>query len=132
MIKQEALAEGARSEEYRVKGEMLTASPHLVKKGMKRVLLPNYYDENCAMLEVELDEKLNAAANAQRYFKLYRKAQVARKLAEEQIAEATEELAYLETSWETWNSAKAKRSLPRFAKSWCGWAIFEAPRAAGR
>ena len=111
LIKQEALAEGARSEEYRVKGEMLTASPHLVKKGMKRVLLPNYYDENCAMLEVELDEKLNAAANAQRYFKLYRKAQVARKLAEEQIAEATEELAYLENQLENLELCEGEAEL---------------------
>lgn len=111
LIKQEALAEGARSEEYRVKGEMLTASPHLVKKGMKRVLLPNYYDENCAMLEVELDEKLNAAANAQRYFKLYRKAQVARKLAEEQIGEATEELAYLENQLENLELCEGEAEL---------------------
>ena len=111
LIKQEALAEGARSEEYRVKGEMLTASPHLVKKGMKRVLLPNYYDENCAMLEVELDEKLNAAANAQRYFKLYRKAQVARKLAEEQIAEATEELGYLENQMENLELCEGEAEL---------------------
>lgn len=133
LIKQEALAEGARSEEYRVKGEMLTASPHLVKKGMKRVLLPNYYDENCAMLEVELDEKLNAAANAQRYFKLYRKWHRWRaSWRRSRLPKRRRSLPIWKTSWKTWNSAKAKRSLPRFARSWCGWAIFEAPRAAGR
>lgn len=95
-LQQEAYDASARSEEYRIKGEMLTASPHLVKKGMKQVLLPNYYDENCALMNVELDEKLNAAANAQRYFKLYRKAQVARKLAAEQLESSNAELAYLE------------------------------------
>ena len=92
----EALESGERAEEYRMKGEMLSASPHLVKKGMKKVLLPNYYDESCASIEVELDEKLSATANAQRYFKLYKKAQVARKLAEEQREKAVTELDYLE------------------------------------
>ena len=96
LLQQEAYDDAARSEEYRIKGEMLTAGPHLVKKGMKQVMLPNYYDENCALMPVELDEKLSASANAQRYFKLYRKAQVARKLAGEQLAQGREELAYLE------------------------------------
>lgn len=91
-----ALESGERAEEYRIKGEMLSASPHLVKKGMKKVRLPNYYDPDCQELEVELDEKLSATANAQRYFKLYKKAQVARKLAEEQRAKAAEELEYLD------------------------------------
>lgn len=95
-LQQEAYDSAARSEEYRVKGEMLTASPYLVKKGMKSVTLPNYYDENGGTLEVELDEKLNATANAQRYFKLYKKAQVARKLAKEQLEKGSEELTYLE------------------------------------
>jgi len=96
-LQQEAFDGAARSEEYRVKGEMLTASPYLVQKGMKTVSLPNYYDENCGTIEVELDEKLNATANAQRYFKLYKKAQVARKLAKEQLEKGGEELNYLET-----------------------------------
>ncbi|MBQ4451040.1 MAG: NFACT family protein [Clostridia bacterium] len=95
-IQQEAYDSAGASQEYRVKGEMLTASPYLVKKGMKSVLLPNYYDENCAPIRVELDEKLDAAANAQRYFKLYKKAQVARKLAQEQLESGRAELKYLE------------------------------------
>ena len=95
-LQREAYESGARSEEYRIKGEMLTAGAYLVKKGMKSVVLPNYYDENGGTLTVELDEKLSATANAQRYFKLYRKAQVARKLAGEQITETSAELGYLE------------------------------------
>ena len=99
-LQQEAFDDAANSDEYRIKGEMLTASPHLVKKGMKKVELPNYYNENCAMLSVELDEKLDAQANAQRYFKLYKKAQVARKLAKEQLESGHAELDYLDGLWE--------------------------------
>ncbi len=107
----EALAAGARMEEYRIKGELLSASPHLVKKGMKTVFLPNYYDENCEMLEVELDEKLSATANAQRYFKLYKKAQSARKLAEEQRRLSEEELLYLEGQMENLGKCTDEPSL---------------------
>ncbi|MBQ4156706.1 MAG: NFACT family protein [Clostridia bacterium] len=92
----EALEGGEHMEEYRIKGELLSACPHLVKKGMKTVFIPNYYDEALTPLEIQLDEKLNATANAQKYFKLYRKAQSAKKLAEEQRLLAQEELIYLE------------------------------------
>ncbi|MBQ3080619.1 MAG: NFACT family protein [Clostridia bacterium] len=110
-LQEEALTLGARMEEYRIKGELLSASPHLVKKGMKSVSLPNYYDENCAMLTVELDEKLSATANAQRYFKLYKKAQSARKLALEQKALAQEELLYLEGLMENLSKCTDESSL---------------------
>jgi len=107
----EALEGGEHMEEYRIKGELLSASPHLVKKGMKSVLIPNYYSENMEMLEIALDEKLNAAANAQKYFKLYRKAQSARKLAEEQRQLAAEELSYLEGQLENLSKCTDESSL---------------------
>lgn len=95
-LQQEALLGSERMEEYRVKGELLTASLHLAKKGMKSVTIPNYYEEGAPGLEVQLDEKLSPGQNAQRYFKLYQKARSARRLAAEQVEKTTEELNYLE------------------------------------
>ena len=95
-LQQEAYDSAQASEEYRIKGEMLMASPQLVKKGMTEVSLPNYYSEDCAPLSVALDPRLDAQANAQRYFKLYKKAQTARKLALEQLRQGREELTYIE------------------------------------
>ena len=95
-LQQEALLGSERMEEYRVKGELLTASLHLAKKGMKRVTIPNYYEEGTPDLEVQLDEKLSPGQNAQRYFKLYQKARSAKRLAAEQVEKTTEELNYLE------------------------------------
>ena len=83
-------------EEYRLKGELLTANLHLAKKGMKAVEVPNYYEEGMPPLSVELDEKLSPSQNAQRYFKLYQKARNAQTLAAEQIEKTSEELGYLE------------------------------------
>lgn len=95
-LQQEALLGSERMEEYRVKGELLTASLHLAKKGMKSVTIPNYYEEGAPGLEVQLDEKLSPGQNAQRYFKLYQKARSAKRLAAEQVEKTTEELDYLE------------------------------------
>lgn len=111
VLQEEAYSSGARADEYRIKGEMLAASPYLVKKGMRQVELPNFYDPDCKPITVELDEKLNAAANSQRYFKLYKKAQVARKLAAEQLEAAREELEYLEGQLENLSKCSDENSL---------------------
>ncbi len=95
-LQQEALLGAERMEEYRIKGELLTGSLYLAQKGMKKVELPNYYEEGMPMLTVELDEKLSPGQNAQRYFKLYQKARSAQILAAEQIEKTSEELDYLE------------------------------------
>ncbi len=95
-LQNEALLGSQRMEEYRLKGELLTANLHLAQKGMKRVDVPNYYEEGMPMLTVELDEKLSPGQNAQRYFKLYQKARSAQTLAAEQIEKTSAELNYLE------------------------------------
>ena len=95
-LQQEALLGSRRMEEYRLKGELLTANLHLAQKGMKRVEVPNYYEEGMPMLSVELDEKLSPGQNAQKYFKLYQKARSAQTLAAEQIEKTSSELDYLE------------------------------------
>lgn len=95
-LQQEALLGSERMEEYRQKGELLTANLHLAEKGVKRVEVPNYYAEGIPMVSIELDEKLSPSQNAQRYFKLYQKARSARTLASEQLQKTKEELDYLE------------------------------------
>ena len=95
-LQREALLGSQRMDEYRLKGELLTANLYLAKKGEKSVQLPNYYEEGMPMLTVELDEKLSPGQNAQKYFKLYQKARNAQTLAAEQIEKTGAELAYLE------------------------------------
>jgi len=95
-LQQEALLASERMEEYRLKGELLTANLHLAAKGMKSVDVPNYYEEGIPTFTIPLDEKLSPGQNAQRYFKLYQKARSAQTLASEQISVTTAELDYLE------------------------------------
>ncbi len=95
-LQQEALLGSQRMEEYRLKGELLTANLHLVQKGAKVAQVPNYYEAGMPTLAVELDERLSPGQNAQRYFKLYQKARNAQTLAAEQIEKTSAELNYLE------------------------------------
>ncbi len=95
-LQQEALLGSQRMEEYRLKGELLTANLHLTQKGARSVEVPNYYEEGTPMLAVELDEKLSPGQNAQKYFKMYQKARNAQTLAAEQIEKTSAELNYLE------------------------------------
>ncbi len=95
-LQREALLGSQRMEEYRLKGELLTANLHLVQRGAKVVEVPNYYEEGMPPLTVELDERLSPGQNAQRYFKLYQKARNAQTLAAEQIEKTSAELDYLE------------------------------------
>ena len=110
-LQREALLGSQRMEEYRLKGELLTANLHLAQKGMKSVQLPNYYEEGMPLLTVELDEKLSPGQNGQKYFKLYQKARNAQTLAAEQIEKTASELDYLEGQMDNLSKCQEESEL---------------------
>lgn len=91
----EDLLKAENSEKYRLYGELLTANIHLVKPGAKSVSVTNYYDSS--EIEIPLDEKLNASANAQRYFKKYSKARTAIHEKQAQLEDNEHDISYLES-----------------------------------
>ena len=95
-IQNEALAGAARMEEYRQKGELIQANLYRLKKGEAVARVENFYTDDCAPIDIQMDVSLSPAQNAQRYFKLYQKARGARTLAAEQKEKAEQELEYLE------------------------------------
>ena len=110
-LQNEALLGSQRMEEYRLKGELLTANLHLAQKGAKSVEVPNYYEPDMPMLKVELDEKLSPGQNAQKYFKLYQKARNAQTLAAEQIEKTSAELDYLEGQMDNLDKCQEEAEL---------------------
>lgn len=92
--KQLNLAEN--SEGYRIKGEILNANLSQVKPGMKKVSLPNYYENN-ASIEIKLDPALSPARNAQKYFTRYKKLRDSIKHVNEQIKIARVNLRYFDS-----------------------------------
>ena len=83
-------------EEYRQKGELIQANLYRLKKGEAVARVENFYTDDCAPIDIQMDVSLSPAQNAQRYFKLYQKARGARTLAAEQKEKAEQELEYLE------------------------------------
>lgn len=95
-LQYEARKDADRMEEYRIRGELLTAHLGMIPRGADKISLPNYYDPEGGEMEIPLDVKLSPAQNAQRYFKHYQKAKSAARLATEQIDKTTSEIDYLE------------------------------------
>lgn len=64
----------ADPERFRVLGDLLLANLHLFKRGADSVDVEDYYQSPAVTVTVELDSKATPQENAERYFKLYRKA----------------------------------------------------------
>jgi predicted ribosome quality control (RQC) complex YloA/Tae2 family protein len=93
----DTLREGQAADKFRIIGELLTASLHLVKRGDLQVEVLNYYDENQQMLIISLDPQLTPAENAQRYFRKYSKLKNSLGVVGEQIKAARVEVEYFRT-----------------------------------
>lgn len=81
----------------RICGELITANLYRMERGQSRLTAQNYYDENCADVDIPLDVRLSPQENAARYFKQYAKAKTAEKYLTAQLQRGREELQYLES-----------------------------------
>ncbi len=68
------LENAEQAEDYRIKGELLTANLHQVERGQTVIQVQNYYSSDLSVLPIELDPQLGPSENAQQYFKKYTKA----------------------------------------------------------
>ena len=105
------LAAAADRDKMRVYGDLINASMHMIPVGAASAELINYYDEACATVTVPLDPALSAAANAQKYYKDYRKAQTAERILTDRIAEGEQELIYLDSVFDSLTRAASTREL---------------------
>ncbi|MFR4702959.1 MAG: NFACT RNA binding domain-containing protein [Ligilactobacillus salivarius] len=83
------------ADEYRIKGEVLTTYLYQIKRGMTKITLPNFYDNN-KEITISLSNQLSPSQNAQKYFKKYQKLKNAVTFVNEQIELTIKEVAYLE------------------------------------
>lgn len=102
------LEDAQNAEEYQLFGELLTANLYAVEKGMTSIEVINYYDENAGTVTIVLDPQKSPSDNAQRYFTKYQKAKTARKIVQEQIEKANEEILYFETLIQQMETASIK------------------------
>lgn len=110
-VQKQELAAAANRETLRLYGDLINAGMHLISPGAASAELINYYDENCATITVPLDPALSAAANAQKYYKDYRRAQTAERMLTDRIAAGEQELVYLESVFDSLSRAATTREL---------------------
>lgn len=98
-LQNEELLNAALMDEYRIKGELITANLFQLQKGQEMVSLPNFYDEQSAPMPILLDKQLTPVQNAQKYFKRYQKARSAKETAKVQKEKTESELYFLENTY---------------------------------
>lgn len=102
---EESLEEAKDAEKYRVLGELLTAYMHQFNRGDESVELVNFYDEDQALVKIQLDPQLSPSDNAQRYFRRYTKYRNSLTIVAEQMKLAEAEIVYFETLLQQLNDA---------------------------
>lgn len=85
-----------RAEDYRTKGEVLTAFMHQVQQGMEEIELENFYNEN-QPIQIELDPQKTPADNAQWYFSQYQKLKNRKQHLAKQIPLTEQEIDYIDS-----------------------------------
>lgn len=71
-IVNETLLESENSEKYKQYGELLNCNMYLLKIGMDKITVQNFYNNN-EPVEIPLQKNLSPSRNAQNYFKKYTK-----------------------------------------------------------
>ena len=93
----ERLNDAEKAEDYRIKGELLTANLFRIEKGAKEAVLENWYSENCELIRIPLDTTLSPAKNAQKYFKTYNKYKRAKEILTPMLKSEQEEIDYTDS-----------------------------------
>lgn len=105
------LSQCAQRETLKMYGDLLNANLYRLKQGDTFAELENFYESDSPLIRIALDPMLTPSQNAQKYYKDYRKARTAEEKLTEQIAQAQQELAYLDTVSEALSRAETEQDL---------------------
>ncbi len=92
-------------------GDLISANIYRINKGEEKVLIENFYDENCPVVEIKLNKTMTPAKNAQKYYSDYRKAGTAEERLAEQIRFGEEELSYIDSVFDALTRASMESEI---------------------
>ncbi|MBD5169050.1 MAG: fibronectin/fibrinogen-binding protein [Oscillibacter sp.] len=96
-LQEKEYAQTQDRDRLRISGELITANLYRMERGQTVLRAQNYYDPDCAEIEIPLDPLLTPQQNAAKYFKQYNKAKTAEIYLTEQMAAARRERDWLES-----------------------------------
>ncbi len=91
------LKEAENAEEFKIKGEFVTANLYRLTQGMSEFTAQNWYSENAEEITVKLDPLLSPSKNAQKYFKAYSKAKRTKEALLPRLKQEEAEKSYLDS-----------------------------------
>ena len=104
------LEECKGKEQLKICGDLINSNLYSLEKGSLYYDLPNYYDNN-NILRISADPTLTPSQNAQKYYKEYRKKQIAEDKLLGFIKQAEEEAVYLESVIDELSRAETDREI---------------------
>ena len=84
-------------DDFRIYGELLKANIHLIKAGSTVASVPNYYDPEMKEINIPLNPAISPAANADKYFKEYKKTYTAEQTLTALTEQDKTELLYFDS-----------------------------------
>lgn len=93
----ERLKDAEKAENFRIKGELLTANLYRLEKGMTEIELENWYAPEGGTINISLDSTLSPSKNAQKYFKTYNKYKRAKEILTPMLKTEEAEIDYTDS-----------------------------------
>ena len=105
------LARAVNREELRQFGDIITTNLHAMNRGQTVLRAQNYYDPECAEVDIPLDPLLTPQQNAARYYRDYTKAKKAEEMLAIQLEKNRRELDYLDSVLQMVTLSEGDRDL---------------------
>ncbi len=100
-----------KREEYRRRGDLITANIYRLQRGMRSFEAQDFYAEGCPTVTVPLDERKTPQQNAAANYKQYNKAKTAHRVLTELLTVSRGEKDYLDTVLDEITRAEGGRDL---------------------
>ena len=100
-----------KRDEFRLRGDLITANLYHMKGGERVLQAENYYEDGCPLINIPLDPLLSPQQNAAKNYKQYNKLKTAEFHLREQIEKAENERAYLESVLQELSQAETEQEF---------------------
>ena len=100
-----------KRDEFRLRGDLITANLYRMKGGERVLHAENYYEDGCPTIDIPLDLLLSPQQNAAKNYKQYNKLKTAEFHLREQIEKAENERAYLESVLQELSQAETEQEF---------------------
>lgn len=110
-VQREELATCADKEDFKLRGDIISANMYSMKKGDSMLIADNFYEEDCPKITIELDTRKTPSQNAQYYYNEYKKRVTAEGVLAVQIEKGEEELQYLDSVFDALTRADTENDI---------------------